>query len=72
MGKDNAGNAVNRAHRSKFLLSGLLKCGSCGAGYAVVAKDRYGCATCRSEGTCSNSISITRQIVEARVLAGLK
>ncbi len=72
MGKNEAGNPLNRAHRSKFLLSGLLKCGCCGAGYAVVAKDRYGCATYRSKGTCSNNISITRQIVEARVLAGLQ
>jgi len=72
MGKDATGNPLNRAHRSKFLLSGLLKCGCCGAGYAVVAADRYGCSTYRSKGTCSNNISITRQSVEARVLAGLQ
>jgi hypothetical protein len=37
-----------------------------------VAQDRYGCATRRSKGTCSNSATITRQQIEARVLSGLK
>ena len=72
MGKDDAGNALNRAHRRKFLLSGLLTCGCCGAGYAVLAQDRYGCATRCSKGTCNNARTIKRQQVEARVLEGLK
>ena len=72
MGKDDAGNALNRAHRRKFLLSGLLTCGCCGAGYAVLAQDRYGCATRRSKGTCDNGRTITRQQIESRVLDGLK
>jgi site-specific DNA recombinase len=38
--RDDAGNALNRAHRRKFLLSGLLKCGCCGGGFTVVAQDR--------------------------------
>jgi hypothetical protein len=48
------GNALNRAHRHKFLLSGLLKCGCCGGGFTIVGKDRYGCATHRTKGTCDN------------------
>jgi site-specific DNA recombinase len=63
---------LNRTHRRKFLLSGLLKCGECGGGYTIVAKDRYGCASRRSKGTCLNSTTITRQQIEARVLSGLK
>ena len=62
----------NRAHRRKFLLSGLLTCGACGGPYTIVGKDRYACATRRAKGTCSNDISITRQAIEARVLSGLK
>jgi hypothetical protein len=31
LGLDETGNPLNRAHRHKFLLSGLLKCGCCGA-----------------------------------------
>jgi DNA invertase Pin-like site-specific DNA recombinase len=72
MGKDDAGNALNRAHRRKFLLSELLVCGECGGRYTVVGKDRYGCATRRAKGTCSNDKTITRQRIEARVLGALK
>jgi site-specific DNA recombinase len=72
MGKDATGNPLNRAHRRKFLLSGLLACGCCSAGYAVLSQDRCGCATYRSKAACTNKVTITRQTVEARVLAGLK
>jgi len=70
--RDNGGNALNCAHRRKFLLSGLLKCGCCGGGFTIVAQDRYGCATHRSKGTCHNSATVTRQEIEGRVLGGLK
>ncbi len=72
IGRTEGGQALNRAHRRRFLLSGLLKCGACGGGYTIVAQDRYGCATRRSKGTCSNSVTITRQQIEGRVLSGLK
>ncbi len=32
VGRDAGGNALNRAHRRKYLLSELLVCGSCGGG----------------------------------------
>jgi hypothetical protein len=72
MGKDGDGNALNRTHRRQFLLSGLLICGECGGTYTIVGKDRYGCATRRSKGTCGNGATITRQAIEERVLGGLK
>jgi DNA invertase Pin-like site-specific DNA recombinase len=72
MGNDRPGNPLNQAHRRKFLLSELLACGECGGRYTVVGKDRYGCATRRAKGTCSNDKTITRQRIEARVLGGLK
>jgi site-specific DNA recombinase len=72
MGEANEGNALNRAHRRAFLLSGLLVCGCCGGGYTIIGKDRYGCATRRSKGTCDNASTITRQAVERRVLGGLR
>jgi len=70
--RDDSGNALNRAHRRKFLLSGLLKCGCCGGGFTIVAQDRYGCATRRAKGTCDNGATVSRQEIEARVLEGLK
>ena len=62
----------DRTHRQKFLLSGLLTCGCCGGGYTILGSDRYGCAARRSKGTCENSKTITKQVIEARVLGGLK
>ena len=65
-------NGLNELHRTKFLLSGLMRCGCCGGGYTIIGKDRYGCATRRQKGTCENSRTITRQEIEGRVLNGLK
>jgi site-specific DNA recombinase len=72
MGKDATGNALNRAHRRKFLLSGLLQCGCCGAPYAIINKNRFGCSTYRSKGTCTNNVAIKRERIEARVLGALQ
>jgi site-specific DNA recombinase len=62
---------IERAHRPRYLLSGLLSCGCCGAGYIMISATRYGCAAARNSGTCSNRKSITREAVETRVLNGL-
>ncbi len=72
MGRDEGGNALNRAHRSQFLLSGLLKCGCCGGAMTIIARDRYGCSTYRGKGTCTNAATILRPRIEARVLGALK
>jgi DNA invertase Pin-like site-specific DNA recombinase len=67
-----AGNRLNEAHRPRFLLSGLLRCGCCGGPYAIVGRDRFACSTRKQKGTCDNRLTITRQKIEARVLEGLK
>jgi site-specific DNA recombinase len=72
MRRDETGNALNRTHRRRFLLSGLLVCGCCGGAYTIVGTDRYGCARRRSKGTCDNRKVVTRQEIENRVLTGLK
>ena len=51
-------NPLNTSHRPRFLLSGLLRCGCCGGGFTIVAKDRYGCATRKQKGTCQNNRTI--------------
>jgi DNA invertase Pin-like site-specific DNA recombinase len=70
--KRGAGNHLNEAHRPRFLLSGLLRCGCCRGPYAIVARDRYACSIRRQKGTCDNRVTITRPEIEARVLEGLK
>ncbi len=72
MGRDVEGNALNRAHRRRYLLSGLLSCGCCGAGYTLVAASRYGCAGRRAKGVCGNDRTIGRVEVEERILSTLK
>ena len=72
IGRDEQGNALNRVHRRRFLLSGVLVCGVCGGRYTIMGKDRYGCAGHRNSGTCPNDRTISRQTIEGRVLAGLK
>ena len=64
--------SLNAYHRPRFLLSGLLRCGSCGGGFTIVAKDRYGCARRKQKGICTNSRTIMRQEIDSRVLQGLK
>ena len=61
-----------RARRPRYLLSGLLRCGSCGGGFSKISQHHYGCATARNKGTCDNFLSIRRDIIEAAVLDGLK
>ena len=68
--RDEAGNALNRAHRRKFLLSGLLTCGCCGSGYTIVGT--YGCRRHRGMGNCSNGARVSRGDIERRILAALK
>ena len=72
IGKDAQGNALNRAHRRRFLFSGLLQCGVCGSAYTIIGKDRYGCSNHRNKGICDNARSILRREIEHRVFAGLK
>jgi hypothetical protein len=65
MARDAAGNALNRAHRRKYLLSRLLVCGVCGGVYTIMAKDRYGCAAHRYRGTCGSDRTVSRPEIEA-------
>ncbi|WP_043647300.1 recombinase family protein, partial [Caenispirillum salinarum] len=67
-----SGVALNRAHRRKHLLSGLLVCEDCGGAYVIMAKDRYGCNTHRTKGTCGNSKTLARHEAERRILEALE
>ena len=59
------------AAKPRHFLSGLTKCGCCGASYTVMGNDRIGCAGYRERGDCENNRTITRQHVEERVLEAL-
>ncbi|MGR3761912.1 recombinase family protein [Roseobacteraceae bacterium NS-SX3] len=58
--------------RPRYLLSGLTKCGTCGSGFVKISKHHFGCAGARNKGTCPNTRTIRRDVLEATVLGGLQ
>ena len=65
-------NRLNGTHRPRSLLSGLLACGRCGGPYALRGQDRYACSNHVMNGSCTNSRTIRRVVLEERVLTGLR
>ncbi len=72
MARDENGTALNRAHRTKHLLSGLIICGCCGEPYAVRNSKHYGCRNHRSQGTCGNSSFVDRRALEKLVAQAME
>lgn len=66
------GRKFNQFRRPKYLFSGLTKCGECGAGFIVYSREHLGCFGARGRGTCTNTLTIPRREVEARVLRALQ
>ena len=66
------GNPLNGARRRQYLLSGVVVCGTCGSRYTIVGGDCFGCSAYKHKGTCTNNLRIGRQVLEDRVLSGLK
>jgi site-specific DNA recombinase len=58
--------------RPRFLLSGLARCGVCGASFVKISANLFGCAAARNQGTCTNRLNIRRDALEVIVLDGLK
>ncbi len=58
----------------KYLLSGFVKCGVCGANYTITTKYSYRCGTFRNRGPvgCSNHLAISRRRLERAVLGALR
>src|SRR5581483_2069309 len=70
--RNSNGIALNRAHRTKYLLSGLIRCGTCGSAYVGQGNSRFACSRHRRGGPCDNSGWIDGHALELRVLAGIK
>ena len=62
--------------RSKHLLSGLLRCGSCGSGMSSAGSDRQGvrvrCSRAKESGGCPDPKTFYLATIEAAVLSGLR
>jgi len=65
---------LHKNNRPQYLLSGLLKCGVCGGGYAKINTERYGCSQARNKGesVCANKKTIKRETLETLVLSALQ
>jgi site-specific DNA recombinase len=64
--------ATHKRRRPKRLLSGLIRCGTCGGSYTVIGENRFGCSAHREKGNCTNNRTISAAILEDRVLSGVK
>ena len=63
--------------RPRHLLSGLLRCGSCGAGMSTNGKDKSGrirvrCSAAAESGTCPDPKTFYLASIESAVLSGLR
>ncbi len=68
------GTPANYHKRPKRLLSGLLKCGSCGSGLAAMGKDKSGrvrirCSASRESDTCPNPRTFYLDRIERSVVS---
>ena len=70
-----AGVASTRPGRpAPYLLSGLLKCGTCGSNFIMADGRKYGCATRINCGTamCNNGVRVSRTDAEELLLQSLR
>lgn len=58
----------------RYLFSGLLKCGQCGANYVVADRYRYACASFlnRGKSVCRNHRRVSRRVLEQTLLRGIR
>src|SRR6476620_2530213 len=57
--------------RPRSLLTGLLKCGSCGGNFTIRRGNRFSCSTSEHLKECDNHLRIGRVDLEIQVLASL-
>ena len=63
--------------RPKHLLSGLLRCGACGAGMSAAGRDKSGkirvrCSAASESGTCPDPKTFYLSLIEQAVISGLQ
>jgi site-specific DNA recombinase len=66
------GAAARTGRKPKFLLSGLLKCDTCGGNMSIRDGKRYGCSAHFYHETCANDVTVSRALIEQKVLGAIK
>ncbi len=76
---DKAGLLRSRSASSKYIFSGLLKCGVCGGAMTITSgkgsthrSASYGCPAREFRGTCSNDRRIPSDVLETQLLGKLQ
>lgn len=69
----------SRAASSPYIFSGLLKCGVCGGNFVLISgvsrghrSATYGCPFHCTRGTCTNTRTVARDVLERELLAKLQ
>ncbi len=57
---------------AKYLFTGLLACGECGASFVMRNRAYYACGSYWHGRACSNAMNVSRALVERVLLAGLR
>ena len=72
--KAHKNNKRSRGRPSKYLLSGLMKCGECGANFIMRDTRAYACSSNTNGGRhlCDNEIRVNREIAEGAILEDVK
>jgi site-specific DNA recombinase len=63
---------VRDLHRPRYLLSGMIKCGACGARYIAISQHHWGCAAARNSGTCESRLMVRRDLIERKVIEAIR
>ena len=72
--KTHQNNKRPRLRPSKYLLSGLMKCGECGANFIMRDTRAYACSSNTNGGRhlCDNEIRVNRDVAESAILENIK
>jgi site-specific DNA recombinase len=77
--REGGGVLIPRSNTSPYLLSGLLKCGLCGANLIIITGytsyghyPKYGCSQHFNRGTCPNSVTVRKDWIEEQLLDELQ
>jgi site-specific DNA recombinase len=73
-GNHSKGRGNRGYHAPRYLLSGLLRCGTCGSNFIMANADRYRCSSHTNGGQhcCSHKRTVARTVIEPILLRGLK
>jgi site-specific DNA recombinase len=60
--------------RPRYVFSGLMRCGMCGAGFSKISANLFGCSGARNKGptVCTNRLTLRRNALEETVFGRLR